>query len=206
MQTTHRGVVALLLVLISTSIFAESNPANFASGQYEQLQLAVDTDGWLTGYYQEEQGTGTSKTCSFYLSGRMNGKSAIVRTWSDHQTPGRLSAIPGGVRLQIDGGREHAGCGLVLPAGIESGLEFDRVVDAAWLELRTITAPRVHFHYSPDERQVMRSFVIAGDAVAVVDRQRNWLLVEYRGKKRITKGWILKEFTGDLKFTAESDR
>jgi hypothetical protein len=196
---TRYAVSALILTVIATLTVAEERTAKFESGQYEQLLLAVGTDGLLTGYYREEQGGGTTKTCGFYLTGRATGGDAAVETWSDRLLPGRLTVVPGGVRLQVDRGREHAGCGLVLLPEIVSGLELDRVADAAWVELRTVTAPRAYFHSSPDERQVLKAFVVNGDIVAVVARQGGWLQVEYRGKKRRTKGWIELASTSDLK-------
>lgn len=203
---TRCTVSALILTVIATLSIAEERPVKFKSGQYEQLLLAVDPDGRVTGFYREEQGEGATKTCRFYLAGRATGSDLAVETWSNRLLPGRLTAIPGGVRLQVDRGREHAGCGLVLLPGIDNGLELDRVADAAWVELRTVTASRAYFHSLPDERQALKTFVVNGDLVAVVARQGIWLQVEYRGKKRLTKGWIELASTSDLKLPTTTGR
>jgi hypothetical protein len=72
--------------------------------------------------------------------------------------------------------------------------------------LRTVTAARAYFHSSPDERQVLKAFVVNGDIVAVVARQGSWLQVEYRGKKRLTKGWVELASTSNLKLPTTTGR
>lgn len=196
--TTRLGLsVLLLLVAVLPACAGESAP-RFTSGQYEQLMLAVDSEGRLTGYYREEQGEGVVKTCTFYLVGQGAGGEIPVVTWSERPFQGTLKAQKDGVTLKIEKGRQHPGCGLVLLPQIAEGLDFDRVAEAAWSELRRISSGRAHFHSAPDAARVLKSFVVSGDIVGVVARKGTWLEVEYRGKKVTTKGWIAASDTAQL--------
>lgn len=190
------SVLALLVVGLLAA--AGETAPRFKSGQYEQLMLAVDSQGKVTGYYREEQGEGAVKTCAFYLAGKGMGGEIPIVTWSDRAFPGTLSAQNDAVSLKVEKGREHPGCGLVLLPQIAQGIEFDRVADAGWSELRTISSARAHFHSAPDAARALKAFVVSGDVVGVVDQKGDWLKVEYRGKKATTKGWILADTTAKL--------
>ena len=188
--------VALLAVCLSACA-GESAP-RFKSGYYEQLMIAVDAQGRLTGYFREDQGQGVVKSCAFYLSGKGTGGEIPVSTWSERTFPGTLKAEKDGVRLKIEKGQDHPGCGLVLLPQIAQGLGFDRVADAKWSELRRISSPRAYFHAAPDATKVQKAFVVAGDVVGVVAEKGEWLEVEYRGAKATTKGWIPVNNTAKL--------
>ncbi len=199
MRCTARLVVSLCLFLVVVPpACASDGTARFAAGQYEQLMLAVSPEGTVTGYFREEQGEGVVKTCSFYLAGRGTGGEIPVVTWSEQAYPGTLKAQKDGVTLKIAEGLEHPGCGLVLLPQITEGLDFDRVADATWIELRRISKARVRFHTAPDPARVLKSFVVSGDVVAVVARKDAWLEIEYRGTKVTTKGWIPESDTEPL--------
>ena len=183
-------ILTFLLLIISAPTLAERARPQLKSGQYEHLMLAIDEHDHLTGFYHEEQGVGVVKSCTFYLAGRVEEDQSSVVTWSNKAFPGKLKANTDGVTLQIENGREHTGCGLVLLPEINSGLDLDRVADAEWLELRKVSMPSVHFHKSPDARSELKSYVVDGNIVSVTARKGDWLKVEYRGVKHTTKGWI----------------
>lgn len=193
MQNVNRRlpvVCTFLLLIVSTSSWAENTSFKIKSGQYEELLLAVDEKGHLTGYYHEEQGDHPSKSCSFYLAGQVADGVSSVTTWSKSTLNGKLTARVDGVSLQIEKGREHTGCGLVLLPEIDNGLNLDRVVSADWLELRKVSMPIVHFHAQPDTNQELKAYVVAENIVGVTARKGDWLEVEYQGAKHSTKGWI----------------
>jgi hypothetical protein len=160
--------------------------------------LAVDSHGNVTGYYREQQGDRGVKTCSFYLAGHGTGAEIPVVTWSDRTLQGTLKAHNDSVRLTVENGREHPGCGLVLLPQITKGLELDRVADARWSELRRITTPKSYFHSAPDPSRVLKAFVVSGDVVGVIGQKGEWLEVEYRGRTSTTRGWILDKTTSKL--------
>ena len=183
-------MLTFLLLIIAVPALAERVLPHLKSGQYEHLMLAVDKNGHLTGFYHEEQGEGVVKSCAFYLAGQVEKDKSSVITWSNEVFPGKLKANTDGVTLQIENGREHTGCGLVLLPEIKNGLDLDRVADAEWLELRKVSMPSVHFHKSPDARSELKSYVVDGNIVSVTARKGDWLEGEYRGVKHTTKGWI----------------
>jgi hypothetical protein len=170
----------------------------FKSGQYEQLMLAIDSQGNLTGYYHEDQGQGISKRCEFYLSGKGFGGEIPVLTWSNRTLPGTLTALSGSVKLRIEKGRDHAGCGQVLLPQINQGLKFDLTEDAAWSELRQISSDRSNFYMEPDAAKALKTFVVRGDIVGIIVRNGEWLLTEYHGAKSTTKGWLVADTTSKL--------
>lgn len=175
-------------VLLGWSL-AATGIGSLQPGYYEGLMLAVDPGGHVTGYFREDQGRGVVKSCAFFLAGQRRGERAEVATWSNAGLPGEIVATGVGVMLTLPRGREHAGCGLVLPPSVDTGLPLDKVSDAGWQELRRIAVERARLHPAPDGRPG-RAFVVRGDVVGVLDRRGDWLQVEYRGAKRSTRGWI----------------
>lgn len=162
----------------------------FESGVFEGLMLAVDEQGLVTGYYQEDQGEGVTKRCSFFLSGQAGAGTIPILTWRNEVFPGTLQAADRSVRLQIERGREHPGCAAVLLPQIASGIGLDRVAEARWTALRRIASYRSHFHSEPQQANRLRAFVVRGDVVGVLAERGDWLQVEYLGPKARTSGWI----------------
>lgn len=193
-----RVVSTLIFLIFTRSVCAASDTYGFESGLFEQLMLAVDSQGNITGYYQEEQGVAPSKTCTFYLAGRAKRKEIDVLTWNAQVLPGQLKSEVGGVMLKIERGRDHPGCGLVLLPQISEGIAFDQVVKAAWSELRIISSERAYFYSAPQESRKLRSFIIHGDVVGVISKSGEWQQVEYRGAKRTMKAWIHESDAGPL--------
>lgn len=187
---THRVLLlATLGVLIGWQSAAANGAGSLQSGYYEGLMLAVDSDGSVTGYFREDQGEGVTKSCSFFLAGQRRDDRAEVATWSSSKLRGEISPTASGVMLRLPQGREHDGCGLVLPPSINTGLTLDKVYDAGWRELRRIAAERAYLHPAPAGRPG-RAFVVRGDVVGVLERHGSWLQVEYRGANRSTRGWV----------------
>ena len=166
-------------------------------GRYEGLMLAIDRQGRVTGYFREDQGQGVVKSCQFFLSGRKRGVRADVLTWSTIALPGRLAMTVDGLLLKLPKGREHAGCGLVLPPQIDTGLTLDKIFDAGWQQLRRVAVERARLHPRPDA-DPGRAFVVRGDVVGVLERQGDWLRVEHQSDSRSTRGWIRSIHTAAL--------
>lgn len=201
-EVRRRSAIAICFALfcLSSAGCVRDGDLQLVSGQYEQLMLAVDAQGKVTGYFREEQGDVPAKSCVFFLLGTARAHAAIpVSTWNEDVFAGTLKAERHGVQLTIEHGREHPGCGLVLLPQIARGLELDRVADAKWSELRRVIQPRVHFHTSPDPSSAQPAFVVSGDVVGVLERQGEWLRVEYRGKQGMTRGWVRTKHTTELR-------
>ena len=196
--STRLGLGISLALATVLSACAGESPPRITSGQYEQLVLAVDPKGRLTGYFREEQGRGVVKSCVFSVSGQGKEGEFPIVSWSDRAFPGTLKANKSGVTLKIPKGREHPGCGLVLLPQIADGLEFDRVSAANWYEFRKISSARAQFYSAPDPSRVQRAYVVSGDVVGVVASSGKWLEVDYQGKQASIKGWILASDTVPL--------
>jgi len=160
------------------------------SGIYEGLFLAVDQRGAVSGYYQESQGSGVSKTCSFYLAGQEKAGHADVATWNAEVFPGSLTAAEQGVVLRIEKGRDHPGCGSVLPPLISEGLSLDRVSATDWTSLRRVVAKKTFFFPKPSTKGKTRTYVVMGDLVGVLSQSGDWLKVEYALGQKHVGGWM----------------
>lgn len=180
-----------IFALLACGPFANSAwaEAELKSGVYEGLMLAVSPDSDVSGYYRESQGDGVTKTCSFFLAGHGKTKASVV-TWSDESFPGMIKAVDGGVVLQIEKGRDHPGCGMVLLPTISKGLALDRVADSNWIGLAVAAAPKTFLFGQPQEDQQGRSYVVAKDVLGIVSARQGWLEVEYVNGDRRTTGWV----------------
>lgn len=184
------GLFACLLAWAGTARAGDTAAPRLAAGVYEGLLLAVDDQGAITGYYSEEQGEGVSKRCSFFLAGQDGTGEVPVKTWRTEVFPGTLQAEARAVRLKIEQGRDHPGCGAVLLPQIATGLSLTRLEATRWTSLRRIVAARAYFHAAPQPDKRQRGFVVQGDVVAVLARRGDWLQVAYPGAKATTVGWM----------------
>lgn len=195
-----RAAFAFLLPLFIASTACAVAEPRLTSGVYEGLTLVVGPGGDVFGYYRESQGEGVVKTCAFFLAGHARGGEATVTTWKSESIPGELRASDGGVVLQIEKGREHPGCGLVLPPLVAAGLPLDRVASIDWGGLAVATAPKAFFYSAPDSERKGKSFVVKGDVLGILSKKSDWFEVEYRFGPKPVRGWIraadLREVTG----------
>jgi Bacterial SH3 domain len=179
-----------------------AKPLKFQPGQYEQLLLAVDSDGSLTGYYHDEIGQGVwKKECGIFIAGKSaDGVSASIETFTggDEVFPGRLVVVSDEIKVDIPKARNHDGCGMMFPDDIPGGMDLTRVLSTPWLEIRTVSDKKVHFHSAPDEEHALKAYVVQGDVVAVVARQGDWLQVDHIGEKKTTRTWVRKDATAAL--------
>jgi hypothetical protein len=196
MPTALARCVAIVFVLYCPA--HASAQAAFQPGLFEGLMLAVDSRGKIAGYFHQEQGEAPSKTCAFFLAGKAAPGEIAVVTWSKDVHDGTLKTQKDGVTLKIPKGRDHPGCGLVLPPQIAQGLELDRTGETRWIDLRKIAAQRVYLHSAPDSSGRLRAFVVAGDVVGVRSVRGEWLEVDYVGSARSTTGWIRAQATAGI--------
>ena len=194
----RRGL--LTLIALGSCIFVDEVLAQteLHSGVYEGLRFAVDAQGVVTGYYRDVQGSGVTKTCSFFLSGREQGGRADVVTWSIEAFPGSLQAADQGVILRIENGRDHPGCASVLPPLISEGMLLDLDARMDWTSLRRVIAKKSFLLLKPNARKG-RTYLVMGDVVGVLSKSRDWLSVEYANEGKRVRGWIRAADTAELK-------
>ena len=179
-----------LLVAACCCFNQAASQTQLTSGIYEGLMLAVDQQGAVSGYYRESQGRGVAKTCSFYLSGQEKDDQADLLTWNIETFPGSLQAAEQGVVLRIEKGRDHPGCGSVLPPLISQGLLLDRIAVANWTSLRRVIAKKTFLFLKPDKKAKNRTYVVMGDLVGIFFQRGDWLRVEYVNGEERVGGWI----------------
>ncbi len=183
-----------MLLFLSTNAQAEVN--HFEPGAYENLLLAVNKNGFVTGYYREVQGEGVKKTCSFFLQGEAKDGIANITTWADKPFSGVLKAGATEVNLKIEKGQEHPGCGLVMMPEIATGLSFDLRAKVPWNELRTIANEKSYFHSEPNGAKRLKSYLVRGDVVGVVASKDGWLQIDYYSSAgKMSRGWICSQDT-----------
>ncbi len=190
------------LFLFSPHGRAASVVQKFTPGTYEQLMLAVDGEGNLSGVYCEIQGQGVEKRCMFFLKGKEVGGLAKIVSWgvaSDAVYPGVLKVDGKDVILQINHGQDHPGCGLVLSPDIDTGVSLSRILESNWNSLKIIQASRANLFSEPSSGRKSKSYLIKGDVVGIVSISGEWVNIEFpRGGKSPIKGWIKSSDTKDL--------
>lgn len=185
-----KSLLGLLLSFALLALPGEASAMRLISGIYENLVIAVDTKGNVVGRYQESQGEGVSKNCSFFLEGKIKSGKASVTTWSDRVLPGVVTAVKGGVELKVANGRDHAGCGLVLLPQISGGMPLDLIQRTKWLDLRRICAVGTMLRAKPFISQEPASPLPKGTTVGVLAEKDGWLLVESTDLETRKRGWI----------------
>lgn len=182
------GRLFFVLFLQAMACLAEEQPLK--SGVYEGLMLAVNKNGDVTGYFNEKQGQGVEKGCSFYLRGTHAAGQVNVVTWQENKLPGILTAAADGVVLHIPNGRSHPGCQSVLLPQIDKGLAFDLTAAAAWDELRVVQSAKANLYKEPDQAKKMKSYLVRGDVVGVLANKDGWFSIEYRADTKKISAWV----------------
>lgn len=172
-----------------TNAYAES--IKFESGVYENLLISVNVNDVVTGYYQEAQGEGVVKSCTFSFSGEAHSETATITVKSDESVTGTIQPVNDGIHLKIPKARELPGCGLVLMPEIADGLNYDLIEKRSWRELRAISKEKAYFHSEPTSEKKQKSYLIKGDVVGVVEQEGEWLHVDYHSNSgKFLRRWI----------------
>ena len=192
-----RLVSALTVLLATLSACAETTPLE--PGVYENLLIAVNKDGLVTGYYRESQGEGVVKNCEFFFKGEAKNGMANIAVWGDQVFDGKIKAGAEDLNLKIEKGRELPGCGLVLMPEIANGLDFDLLTKAPWSELRRITNEKSFFYSEPKADKQLKAYLVKGDVVGVVASQGDWLQIDYYSSNgKTSRRWVSAKDTSVL--------
>ncbi|NWE42234.1 hypothetical protein HX875_22345 [Pseudomonas yamanorum] len=182
--------VASFVCVVGAPAFA----ATLHAGKYEGLMLAVTPEHQVEGFYSEEMGEGVTRTCTFFLQGKVDGAKASVSTWLDATYPGTVTASSDGVTLTVEEGREHPGCVSVLMPEIATGLDLSQTAAKKWIGLVTVSSDKAFLQKTPDAKASHRAYVVKDDVVAVLAFKDGWAQVEYiNGEGRSSKGWISQD-------------
>ena len=180
-------VASFVCVAAGTPAFA----AALHSGKYEGLMLAVTPEHQVEGFYAEAMGEGVTRTCTFFLQGKVEGAKASVSTWLDAAYPGTVAASSDGVTLTVEKGREHPGCISVLMPEIATGLDLTQTASKQWIGLVTVTADKAYLLKKPGAEAAKRAYIVKDDVVGVLAFKDGWAEVEFTNAKDHTyTGWI----------------
>lgn len=198
-MTKHMKILSIITFALASMTNACAESTTFEPGVYENLLLAVNSDGKVTGYYREAQGEGAVKTCAFKFKGEARGDVATILVGENESFPGEIQSETDGINLKIAKGRELPGCGLVLMPEIADGLSYDLITKASWSELRTITSEKSYFYSEPKVDKQLKSYLVKGDVVGVVKKEGDWLQIDYYSDSgKMTRRWINAKETQGL--------
>jgi hypothetical protein len=168
-----------------------------ATGSYaDAMLIGYDpASGTLSGYFDMQRGDPPMFSCIFYLTGKLSGSGATIRTYFP-QTP-KDELISGTLKLQnpkafrVALKSEHGGC-----ANVESFADKDQPADFQldtaypWTSVRVVKAAKAYFYPSPAAAAHGRAYIVQGDGVGVRAAQTGWLQVDYVGGDKPVSGWL----------------
>ena len=180
--------------------------ANFASGQhlksgeygYIGLKIAVDSStNILTGYFEnytgwDEETQNPKFSCIFYIVGEIKGENVLINTFYPKKTisgevKGEINIIEDSI-FSIKLTEEHGGCWNV--EHFADQLEVYELQKAQkWIQIRYVDKAKTYFHKTDSQSKKLKSYLIQGDFVKVMEIKNEWALCIYDGKKS-TCGWI----------------
>lgn len=190
-MTKNIKLLPIIAPLLASITNACAGPIAFEPGVYENMLLAFSPNGTITGYYREAQGEGVVKSCTFSFSGEARSGTATITVKSDESVSGTIQPDNDAIHLKIPKARELPGCGLVLMPEIADGLDYDLIEKKPWRELRTISKEKAYFHSEPRSDKKQKSYLIKGDVVAVVEKEGEWLHIDYYSNSgKFLRRWI----------------
>jgi hypothetical protein len=170
------------------------------SGVYDDLILARNpSNSDVTGYYRSETGGGQF-TCKFYFKGKLKSGAAEIESYLPGEPMQKISGllvVESEKSVTVKHKDEHGGCWNVQHfADTEQPATFSASkIQTSWLEIRVVRAAKSNFYKSPKGKTPLKSYLVEGNAVGVVDNQPDWVKVDDPGEKKTTSGWIKR---GDL--------
>jgi hypothetical protein len=185
--------------LLPNSAFATNN---LKPGIYEQIILAVNTDGDFVGYYKESM-SNAKVGCKFFFDGRYTIGSSKIMTWSaDFNATGSIEPKGDGVLFLAKDGDGHPGCSNLLPPEVTegSGLQYSRTSIKFWTSLKIISSKRAYIHKSPDPTSITKKYLVSDDVIGILSKKDNWYEFDFVGKnEKNIRGWISADDVVDLK-------
>ncbi len=204
MKFTLMVVVTFLSFFINYGAVKAGN--NDISGIYDYGSLIIaynKENGLVSGYYENHTGwderTNSSRfACIFYFEGERASNSNLIRikSWYPDEFPSEGS-IYGDFKISDDGklliklDEDHGGCGNVQHFSGEF-VDFSLEELKDWIAIRFVKSDKAHFYKNPNEKDVMKAYVIRGDVLKVLKIEGEWLYIEYHNldSGKISKAWV----------------
>lgn len=191
-----RRTFAILLALTAGSCHA----ADFTleSGNYEGLHLAINAAGEVAGIFEETAGLDQRPTCQFRIRGKVVNDHVDGVIWAVSQPAKKIAIKSVASGLEID---LMDSSSFICPPEMEAlgpRWTLERVEAESWNELREIKSEKSYFYDAPDVNRKRKAYLVNNDWVGVIDRQDDWIRVEYIGGKKRSKGWLKIEDTSSI--------
>ncbi|KAF1016046.1 MAG: hypothetical protein GAK31_01530 [Stenotrophomonas maltophilia] len=169
--------------------------STLASGQYETLMLAVTPEHTVEGYYVEEMGVGVTRSCAFFLQGRLGTAARTpVTTWSGPVLSGSVTPTGDGLTLVVERGTEHLGCMSVMAPDIDTGLDLSRTASKPWIGLLMVSADKAYLQKTAGGQAAKGPYIVSGNVVAVLAYKDGSAQVEYINANGTSfTGWIRQD-------------
>ena len=191
-----RAMISAALAALAAGAAHAAPP--IASGAYDNtLLIGVDpATGAVSGYFNMTQGEQPVFNCTFYLKGRLAGRSAAVDSYflgspgDDDRIKGSLTALaPGKVRVALP--TEHGGCGNVWHfADASQPADFELQGAARpWIAVRVLKAAKAYFSPAPGAPHG-KAYIVQDDGVGVRAAQSGWVQADFVGETRTSSGWL----------------
>jgi hypothetical protein len=197
------GITAALAIFISiTAIMQKSGKSaatTIASGDYNGLLIAVDSDRQLiTGYFDSTTGNGQF-SCIFYIRGNINSSNNKIKTWFPDETDPQLviegviekTSVNGKPAVIVKLKEEHGGCWNVQRFAEKDSTPFNLTTINDWKEIRVVSSRRAYFHDTPQISTKRKTYIVRGDALRITQSIEGWVHAEYVNPDgQRASGWV----------------
>lgn len=165
------------------------------SGKYEQISIAVDKNGRVTGFYKEQLGDNFS--CYFGFSGDLKDGKATISV-DEEGYEGRLHFEGDNLVLAIPQAQDLPGCGMVLIPEIAEGVIYGIKKATNWIEIKIVPADGVALRKEPNSDSDILELLKKWHVLGVLEHKNNWskvsfykvYLVEDKIVKGFKEGWV----------------
>ncbi|WP_043759043.1 hypothetical protein [Methylobacterium sp. XJLW] len=169
------------------------------SGRYGSLVLAVRGSS-VSGVFADVCGgiNGMpSFSCIFLLRGTLSGPRAALETWY----PGEAERIAGTLTFTAEGAElrlveDHGGCSMTTGGMVDKPYTLPREVQEGearpenWRGVGLVTARRAALRTELGQAPRRTPYLVADDAVVVLERREGWVRALYQGGKAPVVGWL----------------
>jgi hypothetical protein len=191
------------------------------SGIFENLNLAINKDGVISGFYYNARGEDPMFSCAFYFQGiysESDRKYSIVAYPPESSYPADEMKIDGYINFTIDEGKLSAfiqlkedppGCANVEGISFfEEGHKFIETERKDWESILLVYAiylKKVPLKSTPNSRAKTVDYLVGGDVIAVSRKRGEWLEIDevlYSNSKKLKKSlkrsWIPALYTKSI--------
>lgn len=195
-------VVLKFIVLLGFSLSSLScaETSDFAhsrySGKYEQISVAVSSEGRVVGFFKEDMGENLS--CYFGFSGNLVGGRAQIVVNNEEGYEGSLVFNQDSLVLAIPEAQQIPGCGMILIPEIANGLKYGPKIGANWVDVKVVDQNGVSLRDSASHNSELLGVLNKWQVLGVLEEEGDWLRVSFyrveligdRVVRGFKEGWV----------------